>query len=182
MPYKPLYHFPISLKGVKEGDFTMVFGYPGSTSEYVPSFHVDLIKNYFNPKMIEIRSRKIEIMETAMNSDPLVRIQYSAKKSGLANSWKKWIGESQGLEKMATIEKKREYERRLTNWINEDKDRIEKYGSMLDEYKVLYKQLSQYYLVNSYTNEVFFNSGTEAISFSRNIKPLADLYRTDHTE
>jgi hypothetical protein len=181
VPYKPLYHFPISLKGVKEGDFTMVFGYPGSTSEYVPSFYVDLIKNNFNPEMIEIRSRKIEIMETAMNSDPLVRIQYSAKKSGLANSWKKWIGESQGLEKMATIEKKREYERRLTNWINEDKERIEKYGSMLDEYKVLYKQLSQYYLVNSYTYEVFFNSGTEALSFSRNIKPLADLYGTDHT-
>ena len=74
-------------------------------------------------------------METAMNSDPLVRIQYSAKKSGLANSWKKWIGESQGLEKMKTIEKKREYERRLTSWINEDNNRIEKYGSMLDEYE-----------------------------------------------
>ncbi len=182
VPYKALYHFPISLKGVKEGDFTMVFGYPGATAQYVPSYHIDLIKNYFNPKMIEIRTKKIEIMETAMNTDPLVRIQYSTKKSGLANSWKKWIGESQGLEKMATIEKKREYEQRLTRWINEDKDRIEKYGSNLDEYKVLYKQLSQYYLVNSYTNEVFFNNGTEAISFSRNIKPLADLYRTDHTE
>jgi hypothetical protein len=182
VPYKPLYHFPISLKGLKEGDFTMVFGYPGSTSEYVPSYYVDLIKNNFNPEMIEIRSRKIEIMETAMNSDPLLRIQYSAKKAGLANSWKKWIGESQGLDKMATIEKKREYERRLTSWIKEDRDRIEKYGSMLDEYKVLYKQLSQYYLVYSYTNEVFFNSGTEALSFSRNIKQLADIYKTDHTD
>jgi hypothetical protein len=181
VPYKPLYHFPISLKGVKEGDFTMVFGYPGSTSQYVPSFHIDLIKNYFNPRMIEIRSRKIEIMETAMNSDPLVRIQYSAKKSGLANSWKKWIGESQGLEKMETIEKKREYESSLSAWINQDNSRIEKYGSILNEYKVLYKQLSRYYLVNTYTNEVFFNSGTEALGFSRNIKSLADLYRTDHT-
>jgi hypothetical protein len=182
VPYKPLYHFPISLKGVKEGDFTMVFGYPGSTSEYVPSIHVDLIKNYFNPKMIEIRSGKIEIMETAMNSDQLVRIQYSAKKSSLANSWKKWKGENQGLEKMKTIEKKREYERRLTSWIKEDNNRIEKYGSMLAEYEVLYRQLSQYYLVNSYTNEVFFNNGTEALSFSRNIKQLADLYKTDHTD
>jgi hypothetical protein len=180
VPFKPLYLFPISLKGIKAGDFTMVFGYPGSTTEYVPSFHIDLIKNYFNPKMIEIRSRKIEIMEAAMNSDPMIRIQYSTKKAALANSWKKWIGENQGLEKMATIEKKREYENRLTKWINEDKGRIEEYGNILDEYKDLYKQLSQYYFVNSYTNEIFFNSGTEAVSFARNIKPLADLYKTDH--
>jgi len=182
LPYKPLYHFPISLKGVREGDYTMVFGYPGHTTEYVPSFHIDMIKNFFNPEMIEIRSKKIDIMESAMNSDPMIRIQYSAKKSGLANSWKKWIGENQGLEKMTTIEKKREYENRLTIWINEDKDRNEKYGNILTEYRRLYKQLSQYYLVNSYTNEVFFNSGTEAVSFARHIKPLADLYKTDHND
>ena len=80
VPYKPFYHFPISLKGIKEGDFTMVFGYPGTTSEYVPSYHIDMVKNFINPKMIAIRTKKIEIMEAAMNSDPLIRIQYSAKK------------------------------------------------------------------------------------------------------
>jgi hypothetical protein len=174
IPYKPMYHFPISLRGVREGDFTMVFGYPGTTSEYVPSFHIDMIKNKINPKLIE--------MESAMKSDPEIRIQYSAKKSGLANSWKKWIGESQGLEKMTTIEKKEEYESRLTDWIQEDFSRIDKYGNILAEYKELYKQLSLYYLVNSYTNEVFFNSGTEAVSFARNIKPLADLYKSDFNE
>ena len=182
VPYKPLYHFPISIRGIREGDFTMVFGYPGSTSEYVPSFHIDMIMNYYNPKMIEIRSKKIEIMETAMDSDPMIRIQYSAKKSGLANSWKKWIGESLGIEKMTTIQKKREYETRLTNWIRDDNSRVAKYGNLLAEYKELYKQLSQYYLVNSYTNEVFFNSGTEAVSFARNIKPLVDLYKSARTD
>ena len=179
VPYKPLYHLPISLKGIKEGDFTMVFGYPGTTTEYVPSFHIDMIRNSFNPKMIAIRSKKIEIIEAAMNSDHLIRIQYSAKKSGLANSWKKWIGESQGLDKLATIEKKKEYETKLTNWINEDTDRIEKYSGLLTEYEELYIQMSLYYLINNYTNEVFFNTGTEAISFARNLKLLADLYKTD---
>ena len=182
VPYKPPYHFPISLRGVKEGDFTMVFGYPGTTSEYVPSFHIDMIKNYFNPRMIEVRATKIEIMESAMDSDPAVRIQYSAKKSGLANSWKKWIGESQGLERMTTIEKKREYESRITKWIQEDKDRISKYGGLLPAYAELYKQMRQYYLVNSYTSEVFFNNGTEAIGFARSIKPLADLYKNGHDD
>jgi hypothetical protein len=142
VPFKPLYHFPISLKGVNEGDFTMVFGYPGTTSEYVPSYHVDMVKNSFNPKMIGIRTKKIEIMESAMNSDPLIRIQYSAKKAGIANSWKKWIGESQGLEKMATIDKKREFENKLTAWINADRDRVMKYGKILPEYKELYSGLN----------------------------------------
>jgi hypothetical protein len=180
VPYKPLYHFPISLKGISEGDFTMVFGYPGSTAEYVPSFHVGLIRNYLNPEMIEIRTRKIAIIDSAMNSDPLIRIQYSAKKSGLANAWKKWIGEDQGLDKMDAIEKKKEYEKKLTTWINEDKGRIEKYGNLLSGYKDLYDQLRPYYLVSNYTGEVFYNSGTEAIGFARNIKPLADLFKTVH--
>ena len=177
VPYKPLYHFPISLKGIKEGDFTMVFGYPGTTSEYVPSYHIDMVKNVINPKMIGIRTKKIEIMEAAMNSDPLIRIQYSAKKSGLANSWKKWIGETQGLEKMGTIAKKEEFENRLTAWINSENSRIKKYGNLLPQYKELYMKLGEYSLVNSYTNDVFFNSGAEAVGFARNIKALAEMIK-----
>jgi hypothetical protein len=177
VPYKPAYHFPISVKGFKEGDFTMVFGYPGTTSEYVPSYHVDMVKNYLNPKMIVIRTKKIEIMETAINSDPLIRIQYSGKKTGIANSWKKWIGESQGLEKMGTIDKKKAFEDRLTSWINEDKERITRYGNILPEYRELYKKLNVYSLVNSYTNEVFFTSGAEAVGFARYLKPLSDLIK-----
>ena len=182
VPYKPAFHFPISLKGFKEGDFTMVFGYPGTTSEYVPSYHVDMVKNFLNPKMIGIRTKKIEIMEEAMNSDPLIRIQYSAKKAGIANSWKKWIGENQGLEKMATIEKKREFEKKLTVWINAGKDRISKYGTILPQYKELYTKLDEYNIVNGYTNEVFFSSGAEAVSFARNIKVLADLVKNKADE
>ena len=118
--YRPLYHFPVSLRGVSKGDFTMVFGYPGTTYQYVPSFHIDMLKNHVNPKMIAIRTKKIEIMEAAMNTSPLIRLQYSAKKSGVANAWKKWIGEIQGLERMKIIEKKKEYEDRLMKWVNED--------------------------------------------------------------
>jgi hypothetical protein len=177
IPYKPLYHFPISLKGLKEGDFTMVFGYPGSTSEYVPSYHIDMMKNFINPKMIAIRTKKIEILEAAMNTDPLIRIQYSSKKAGLANSWKKWIGENQGLDKMGTISVKEAFEKRLTAWINADDSRMTKYANLLPDYKKLYIQLREYSLVNSYTNEVFFSSGAEAVAFARNVKALAELYK-----
>lgn len=177
VPYKPAFHFPISLKGVNEGDFTMVFGYPGSTSEYVPSFHVEMVKDFYNPKMIAIRTKKIEIMESAMSSDPKIRIQYSAKKSGIANSWKKWIGENQGLEKMSTIEKKQEFETRLTAWIDADKERSSRYAGILPEYEKLYSILNEYNIVNSYTNEVFSSNGAEAVGFARNIRTLAELVK-----
>jgi hypothetical protein len=180
VPYKPAYFFPISLKGVREGDFTMVFGYPGSTSEYVPSYYIDMVKNYINPKIIAIRSKKIEIMEAAMNTDPLIRIQYSAKKSGIANSWKKWQGEILGLNKMNTIAKKQEFESRFAKWAEADDTRKEKYGSILPSYKNLYASLKDFTLVNNYTNEVF--SGAEAINLARGMRGLVELTEKDSSE
>lgn len=173
VPYHPGYYFPVSLKGANEGDFTMVFGYPGSTSEYVSSYHVDMIKNYIDPAMIKIRQRKIGIMDAAQASDPLIRIQYSSKKAGISNSWKKWIGETQGLEKMNTVVKKQEYEAKLTAWIESDETRKSKYGNILPSYKKLYSGLKEYYLANSLTNEVI--GGVDAFSLVRSIKVLADL-------
>jgi hypothetical protein len=179
VPYKPIYHFPVSLKGIKEGDFTMVFGYPGTTNEYVPSFHIDMVKNRLNPGMIAIRSEKIDIMEKAMNTDPLIRIQYSAKKSGLANSWKKWIGENLGLERMNTIGKKQQFEQQLTDWINSDDSRKSRYGNLLKAYKELYPSLSEYMFVNNYTNEVFFSGSAEVFNLAQNVKSLADMVRNN---
>ncbi len=175
VPYKPVYYFPISLKGVQEGDFTMVFGYPGSTSEYVPSYYIDMFKNYVNPKLIEIRTKKIDIMEAAMATDPLIRLQYSTKKSGIANSWKRWMGEIQGLEKMNTISKKQEYEKRITDWINADNVRKTEFGNLLPRYKEIYNDYKVYYLINSYMGEVF--NGAEAIGLARNMMNLVDLTR-----
>ncbi len=175
VPYEPLYYFPISLKGVEEGDFTMVFGYPGSTSEYVPSYYIDMIKNYINPKLISIRTAKIDIMEDAMEKDPLVRIQYSAKKSSVANSWKRWIGEIQGLEKMNTMGRKEDFEYSLLEWIDSDSERKAKYGEILPKYKKLYEKWRDYYLVYYYTNDMFFSNGAEAVGFAGNIGNLAAM-------
>jgi hypothetical protein len=160
----------------------MVFGYPGTTTEYLPSFYVEMIRKDFDPKMIDIRTRKIEIMEEAMNSDPGRRISYSAKKTGLANSWKKWIGECQGLDRMEIISRKKDYENRISGWINADERRKALYGDVPGATEKLYKELAGYYLVSNYTSEVFFNSGIEAAGFSRNIKPLTDLVATEYKD
>ncbi|MGE5419222.1 MAG: S46 family peptidase, partial [Chloroflexota bacterium] len=173
VPYKPAFFFPISLKGVKEGDFTMVFGYPGQTYEYVPSYYIDMIKNYINPKIIDIRTRKISIMEEEMAKDPLVRIQYYAKKSGIANSWKKWQGEILGLNKMNTIAEKQKYEEGFTKWVNTGDAAKAKYGQILPSYEKVYASLKDYLLVNSYTSEV--TGGAEAFRFASSLKTLSDL-------
>lgn len=164
-PYKPAYHFPVSLRGVKEGDFTMVFGYPGSTKEYAPSIYIKMVKDIINPKLIGIRDAKISIMEQAMTTSPLIRLQYSSKKSGLANSWKKWIGEIQGLDKMKAVEKKEAYEAEFQKWASADDARDKKYGDILAEYKKVYDSYQTYYLINSYTGEAFF-SGADALTFA----------------
>jgi hypothetical protein len=180
VPYKPAWYFPVSLKGVKEGDFTMVFGYPGSTYEYVPSYYIDMVKNYINPKMVAIKTKKIEIMDATMATDPLIRIQYSNKEFRVANTWKRQIGEIQGLDKMNTIEKKQEYEAKFIKWVSEDNTRMTKYGNILPEYKKLYEDLKVYNLVYSYTNEVL--TGAEAMSFAANIRGLAIMYEQNSTE
>jgi hypothetical protein len=180
VPYNPAYYFPISVKGIKEGDFTMVFGYPGTTSEYVPSFHIEMIKDHINPLMVRIRTKKIEIIDRAMESDQLIRLQYSAKKAGISNSWKKWIGEIQGLERMNTIAKKQAFEADLTKWIESDGSRILKYGNILPAYKDLYARMKEYSLVNSFTNEVF--TGIEAFGIARSLREIAGMYSMGKTQ
>lgn len=179
VPYNPAWYFPVSLKGVNEDDFTMVFGYPGTTSEYVPSYHIDMVKNHINPAMVGIRASKLEIIDMAMESDPLKRIQYSSKKAGISNAWKKWIGEIQGLDKMNTIGQKQEFEARLTEWIRANDDRTLRYGDILPAYRDLYEGLKEYTLVNNYTSEVF--NGIEAVMLARRTFELASLYQQGQT-
>ncbi len=161
VPYKPASHFPVSLAGVKEGDFTMVFGYPGRTQEYAPSFHIRMLKDVIYPKQVEIRGKKISIMEQEMAKDPLVRLKYSGKSFGLANGWKKWIGEIQSLDKMNGVARKEAFEKDFAEWVNTDPLWISKYGKILDEYRTIYESYTHNYLVNVYTNEVFGSSGVE---------------------
>ncbi len=153
VPYKPKKSFPISLKGVKKGDFTMVFGYPGRTQEYLTSYAVDMISKVENPHQIRIRQKKIDIMKVGMDSDPKIRIQYSAKYARVSNYWKKWIGENRGLKKLHALDKKREVEARFTKWANSTAERKEKYGYLLDEYKKLYEKLTPLALAEDYVFE-----------------------------
>lgn len=175
IPYKPAYHFPISLKGVHEGDFTMVFGYPGSTEQYVPSYHIDMLINHVYPKMIDLRSAKLDVIVADMEADPGVRIKYASKRSGISNSWKRWIGEKTGMTKLGTIEKKQEFEKGFVDWVNGSKKRTKKYSHILPDYKEAYSDLILYRLVYSYSNEILGRSGIEAVSFASSFGSIPEM-------
>ena len=173
VPYKPLRHFPISLKGIKKDDFTMVFGYPGRTQEYLSSYAVKNIMDIINPNRIKIRDTKLALMKADMETNPKIRIQYSAKAAHVANAWKKWIGENRGLKKLDAINKKQDFEKQLTEWINADESRKTKYGDILPTYKKLYKTKEPFDFVEQYMFEAVW--GIETINYAWKFNRLEQL-------
>ncbi len=149
-PYQPRKHFPISLTGGQPGDFTMVFGYPGSTRQYLSSYAVQSIIGTQNPNRIAIRDAKLQIIGQAMESDPGVRIQYAAKQAGVANAWKKWIGESRGLERLDAVAKKQQLEASFLEWAKADPNRQALYGNLLRQYRDAYEQWTPLELAANY--------------------------------
>ncbi|MDZ7738418.1 MAG: S46 family peptidase [Bacteroidales bacterium] len=182
VPYEPAHHFPISLKGVEEGDFTMVFGYPGGTSQYVPSYHISMLIDYIYPEMIDLRTVKLDIIKTDMNADPGVRIKYASKAAGISNAWKRWIGEKSGMERLNTIEQKEEFEDKFTLWLNDKRKRQKQYGHILPAYKELYEEMQVYRLVNSYSSETMGRSGVEAVSIAASFIPLVEAVKNEAGE
>jgi hypothetical protein len=107
VPYTPKHYFPVSIDGVQENDFTMVFGYPGRTQEYLPAVAVEQIVNDLNPAKIEVRDAALKVQDGFMRKDKAIKIQYAAKYASVANYWKKWIGETKGLKKSNAIQIKK---------------------------------------------------------------------------
>ena len=112
-PYTPARHFKISTEGVKEGDFTMIYGFPGNTQEYITSDAVRYIAEISDPTKIALRTTRLDIIGAAQATSPEIRIQYAAKQANIANAWKKWQGEVKGINRLGTYGKKLEYEARF---------------------------------------------------------------------
>jgi hypothetical protein len=109
-PFQPKHHFPVDLGGVKEGDFTMVFGFPGRTEQYLTSDAVSYVVETLNPARIEMRDASLAVVNAARASSPALRIAYADKQSSIANAWKKWIGQNKGLQELNAIGKKLDLE------------------------------------------------------------------------
>lgn len=169
VPYKPAHHLPISLKGVKETDFTMVMGFPGRTQEYLTSYALKLILEQTNPNNIEIRTRRLKVLDEMMRKSDKTRIQYVAKYASVSNAWKKWQGESRGLLRSAAVAKKEELERKFNQWVGESPERQKNYGHVLNGLRMAYDSLSK---VN-----VAAQLYREALSVPEVLSPVALFYQ-----
>ncbi len=149
VPYRPRRHFRISTAGVDEGDFTMIYGFPGNTQRYVISDAADFVERLSDPSKIKLRTLRLEIISRAQESDPQVRIQYASKHANIANAWKKWQGEVLGLKRLGTVNKKRAYEEGFARWAASRPE----YASLLDSMHAAYGALADAYWRSEYYAE-----------------------------
>lgn len=173
IPYTPKKHLSISLKGYDEGDFTFVFGYPGRTNQYVPSFHVNAVAFEENPVSISLREKRLAVIDKHMTQSRLARIQYSAKYASIANFWKKMIGESQGLKAAGAVEEKIKLEKMFNQWANSDDKKAKKYGKLLPAYEKAYQELKPVNMAFNYIIEA--GLGVEIIRFAWSFNSLVTI-------
>lgn len=176
VPYKPKHFFPVSAKGIQENDFTMVMGYPGRTQEYLPSFAVEQIVNDLNPAKIEIRDAALKVQDGFMRKDNAIKIQYASKYAGVANYYKKWIGETKGLKKSDAVGAKKEFEKKFQERVNKAGKQAE-YGTILADFKKNYKDIQEYAIAKDYFSEVVLRNA-EILTFGYRLYQLEQVYNT----
>ncbi|NGY36219.1 S46 family peptidase [Flavobacterium sp. XN-5] len=177
VPYTPKHFLPISLDGVAEDDFTLVFGYPGKTNEYLPSIAIEQIVNELNPAKIEIRDRALKVADGFMRKDNAIKIQYASKYAGIANYWKKWIGETQGLKKSNAIAIKKESEKIFQTKVAKA-GKEKEYGSLLSNFEKNYTEIAPYALARDYFQEVVLRN-TELLSVAFRLYQLEQVYNAN---
>ncbi|RMF01879.1 MAG: S46 family peptidase [Bacteroidetes bacterium] len=156
VPYTPVHHLPISLDGVAPQDFTLVFGFPGRTDQYLPAIAMDQRVNTINPIRIGIRDRSLAILDQAMRHNPEDRIRYASKQARIANSWKKWKGESQGVRATNGLERKKQLEMEFMKKVEAEPRWHKAYGSILRGFDHLYRQLEPLAISRNYVIETFW--------------------------
>ena len=148
IPYRPKKYFRISTKGVQEGDFTFIYGFPGSTKEYIHSEGVRYIEEIGDPHKINLRTLRLDIMNKYQAQSQKVRIQYSSKNANVSNAWKKWQGEVKGIKNMKTVQTKQEFEKAFDRWAQGGE-----FDGVIDRIAGIYKELEPYQFATDYYSE-----------------------------
>jgi hypothetical protein len=176
VPYKPKKFLPISITGLKENDFTMVMGYPGKTTEYLPSIAVNQIVETLNPAKIEVRDAALKVQDRFMRKEQAIKIQYAAKYASVANYWKKWMGETKGLKKANAVASKQKFEKEFQEKVIKAGKQAE-YGNLLSEFEKNYTEIKEYALARDYFTEVALRN-TEILSVGYKLYQLEQILNT----
>ncbi|MEM7367286.1 MAG: S46 family peptidase [Bacteroidota bacterium] len=174
VPLKPKHSIPISLKGVQENDFTMIMGYPGTTMEYLPAAGVELVQELRDPVRVNLRAKRLRILEQVMDAEPDMRLTYAKKEAGIANAYKKWRGRVMGLRKNNAVVVKADEEKIFQQKVDANPEWKEKYGDLLLTFDSLYQELAVAQFMVDYFNEG--GNIIEVIPFAAKISNTAQIF------
>lgn len=173
VPLKPRHFLPISIKGVKDNDYAMVMGYPGTTNRYKTSTEVQYTMDVTNSVRIDVRAKKLEIIKAYMETSQKARIQYANKHAGSSNYYKYSIGQNQGLTNLDVIAKKKAIEEQFTQWVASSPQRTAKYGKALDMIRGAYENIEDE-TAQEYLSEALLR-GPEIFMFAYRLRALYNL-------
>ncbi|RYM33059.1 S46 family peptidase [Brumimicrobium glaciale] len=180
-PYSPIHHLPISLKSREVDEFTMVFGFPGTTNQHTISTELDFIINTMRPAQIQMRDLSLSVINAAMKKSEATEIMYASKQARIANAWKKWIGQIDGLKRGDAIKKKVDYEDSYTNEANTKEEWNAEYAGIVSDLRELSTQFNMSdFTYNMYIEYIYV--GAEMFKRARAINDLMSLYNDGKTE
>jgi hypothetical protein len=177
VPYVPKKSLSISLDGTTSGDFTMVFGFPGRTTEYLHSAAVQQIVEVSDPAKVAIRDKALAAIDGFMRKDELIKIQYAAKYASISNAWKKWQGEILGLTRTNAVGKKKSYEATFQQRVNANPKWKDEYGTLLGDLESAYTEIKPYALARDYFNEIV--GRIELFTIAAQLNTLITAYEKD---
>lgn len=177
IPFTPKRALNVSLSGVEAGDFTMVFGFPGRTNQYLHSDVVKDIVEMSDPVKIMIRDKAMAVLDGFMRKDEMIKIQYASKYARISNAWKKWQGEVLGLTRTNGVAKKQAYEQTFQQRVNENAAWKTEYGNLLNDLSKTFAQLQPLSLARDYYTEIV--SKIELYTISMQLNSLVSAFDKD---
>jgi len=173
IPLKPKHHLPVNIKGVKEGDFAMILGYPGRTNRWLPAGGIEQNVKYAYPAWVEASKTSMDAMKKYMDKDDAVRLNYASKYAGIANYWKNRQGMIDALTKFKTSESKAINEAKFNAWANK-KENKEKYGNVVATINDFYKATNEKSRHDNYLQIMF--RGSEYARIARTLGSQLEAY------
>lgn len=174
VPYRPKKHLPVSVAGVKEGDYAMIMGYPGRTNRYEVSYGVNLAVNVTNPSIVDCRDLRLAIMKRHMDKDKKVYLQLTSSYSRIANYWKYYIGQTEQLKRLNVVSQKKEAEDEFTAW----QKKTGRNAGLMNEFEAAYADYTPYAKHAVYFSEAFRAPALTRMAYG--LKGLYDAYERHH--
>ena len=177
-PYQPKHFLPVNIQGVEENDYTLVYGFPGTTENYITEVETKNILETVNPLRLKMREASLSVIDEAMRKDELTKIQYAAKQSRISNAYKKWIGQTKGLVRHRVLDKKDSVESLFTKRINENPDWKSSYSMLIAEMEEIENAQLPLSVNRNYFIE-FYYMGPEIFRFTEKYRELAAMCKDE---